>query len=122
MYPATATGWSGIVIPATAAVPWAPSGMLRAPFPKMLLMMPPPRVDCLRISSGRAGRRDASAVNVMDDPTATAARDATMPKSGPATAMSNMAVLFGGGVLKVVTVLVTPVMRDGTNVGTDSFT
>jgi hypothetical protein len=96
--------------------------MLRAPFPKMLLMIPPPRVDCRRISSGKAGRREGSVVNVMEDPTATATSDARMPSSGPATAMSNMAVLLGGGVLKVVTVLVIPVMRDGTNVGTDNFT
>jgi hypothetical protein len=63
-----------------------------------------------------------SVVSVMDDPTATATSDARMPNSGPATAMSNMAVLLGGGVLKVVTVLVMPVMREGTNVGTDNLT
>ena len=61
-------------------------------------------------------------VNVKEDPTATAMSDARIPSSGPATAMSNMAVLLGGGVLKVVTVLVTPVMREGTNVGTDNLT
>jgi len=88
----------------------------------MPLIMPPPKVDCLKISSGRAGSVDGSLVSVNDEPMAMARRDAAMLTNGPARAMSHMAVLLGGGVLKVVTVLVIPVMREGTKVGTDNLT
>jgi hypothetical protein len=116
-YPATATGCSGMVIPATAAVPSAPSGTFRTPFPRMPLIIPPPSDDCLKISNGSAGNTPGSDIRVSCEPMVKAAIEASIPKSGPAEEKSNIACLFLGGSLKLVTVLVTPVMMDGTNVG-----
>jgi hypothetical protein len=117
MYPAIAIGCSGTVIPATAAVPSAPSETYNIPFPKTCSMIPPPSVLCRRISNGKAGNKDGSEIAVSCDPTASARREAAIPASGPATAKSNMAALFFGGDLNVVTLLVIPVKIDGTNVG-----
>jgi hypothetical protein len=47
----------------------------------------------------------------------TAATDIKRPARGPAIEKSNKASLLGGGALNVVTELVVPVIRDGTNVG-----
>jgi len=122
MYPATATGWSGMVIPATAGVPTAPSGIDSAPFPRIALMIPPPNVLCRRISRGKAGSKAGSLDNVSCDPIAIANVETSIPTNGPAIEISNMACLFLGSSLNVVMELVIPVTIDGTNVGTDNLT
>mmetsp|Transcript_25796 Transcript_25796/g.48808 ORF Transcript_25796/g.48808 Transcript_25796/m.48808 type:complete len:203 (-) Transcript_25796:1032-1640(-) len=117
MKPATATGCKGIVIVATARVPRAPSGTLSTPFPMMASRIPPPSEDCRSISNGMLGSILKSEVILSCAPTTIAAMDATIPTSGPATEKSNMACRFFGGSLNVVTVVVTPVIMDGTKVG-----
>ena len=47
--------------------------------------------------------------------------DAIIPANGPDIAKSNIAALFFGKDRKVVTLLVIPVIMDGTNVGGDSL-
>ena len=102
----------------TAAVPLAPSGMDSTSFPRIPSIMPPPRVLCRRISSGIDGNRAGSVTAVSCEPTMSASEETIIPANGPDNAKSNMAALFLGGYLKVVTVLVIPVMIDGTKVGT----
>jgi hypothetical protein len=95
--------------------------MKRAPSPRIALMIPPPKVLCRRISKGSAGKSVGSTAIVSCEPITIAAAEATIPVSGPATEKSNICCLFLGGVLKVVTVLVTPVRTEGTKVGTEDF-
>ena len=118
IYPATAIGCSGTVNPITSDVPSAPSGIYNAPLPSTISMIPPPKVLIRRTSNGKAGNNDGSVTIVSLDPTTIASNEATIPASGPATAKSNMAAIFFGGELNVVTLLVIPVTIDGTNVGT----
>lgn len=106
-----------MVIVATARVPRAPSGTLRAPLPRIASTRPPPSEDCRKISKGSAGNEPGSADTVSCNPMRTANSDAIIPVSGPATEKSNMDCKFFGGSLKEVTVVVTPVMMDGTKVG-----
>jgi len=101
----------------TAAVPRAPSGIDKMSLPRIPSIMPPPRVLCRRISKGIEGNSAGSAAAVSCEPTISASDEAIIPANGPDTAKSNMAALFLGGVLNVVTVLVIPVMIDGTNTG-----
>ena len=85
-------------------------------------IIPPPSVDCRKISNGRAGSIEGSLTSVSLVPTARVIEDAMIPSNGPLAEMSNMSSLFLGRDLKVVAVLVTPVINDGTNTGTDIFT
>lgn len=55
---------------------------------------------------------------VSCEPTTKAKQEASIPANGPDAAKSNIAALFLTGSLKVVTVLVIPVMMDGTKTGT----
>ena len=85
MYPEIAIGWSGTVIPATAAVPIAAFGKLNESFPSINSIIPPPNVLCRKISRGRAGNNDVSDVTAVSwHPTAMASTDAIIPATGPA--------------------------------------
>jgi hypothetical protein len=98
----------------------APSGTYKEPL-TMPSIIPPPSVLCRRISRGRAGSVDGSLVSVSCAPTVMATSDASIPVSGPARAKSNIASLFFGGSLNVVTELVVPVIKEGTIVGNEIF-
>ena len=98
----------------------APSGTYSEPL-MTPSMIPPPSVLCRKISSGSAGKVAGSLAIVSCEPTAIAITEAKSPTRGPAIEKSNIACLFLGGSLNVVTVLVVPVIKDGTNVGTEIF-
>ncbi len=54
--PATAKGCREMSVDASAWAPSADAGTFRTPFPRKISMSPPPRLLCLRMTSGIPGK------------------------------------------------------------------